>query len=134
MVNRPDSFDPATPAGTASPRDGDNQLRQIKEYTQNGYNDLTALDRDAVGRQTHPVFTTRLTGPVTGAVGDVTPAAGTFTSISTNGTVTVGDYVFTVDLVNGHITISTGGTNLFRVLDDGSALVAGDVTAMATIT
>ena len=180
-MTRPVDFDPTTPAGTSSPRDGDNQMRQIKLWTQNGYNDLVATDRSAVGRQTHPLFmstmsatgnatiggtvavtgtstftgaltasggvvgnlTGNVTGNVNGTVGATTPSTGAFTTVTTSGTATVGttaaggtviigDYTFTVS-TEGHVTISSGGTNLFRVLDSGAVLAAGNVTAFADI-
>ena len=60
-MTRPSDFDVNTPAGTASPREGDNELRRIKEFSRNGYLDLTDTDRTAAGRQTHPLFATSLT-------------------------------------------------------------------------
>ena len=265
-MTRPNQFDPTTPLGTSSPRDGDNQMRQIKLWTQNGWNDMTSTDRSASGRQTHPLYATTIntTGLATMAsvdinggnidgttIGASTPAVATVTTlvattginpggtanlaisggttsgnvsittvdgdidISTNGaghdvtiegvnftgsgsftasgtaslttmnvtgtstlatvdinggtidgtvigattraavnattvsanatsghsfgttagggSVTIGDYTFTVNASSGHITISTGSTNLFRVLDNGDTLAAGNVTANATI-
>ena len=40
MTARPDSFDPLTPAGGSLARNGDDEIRKVKQYTQNAYNDL----------------------------------------------------------------------------------------------
>ena len=48
MVNRPGDFDITTPRGSSSPRSGDDELRKIKDYTQNAYNDLTQPSGAAV--------------------------------------------------------------------------------------
>ena len=115
MATRPSDFDPTTPAGTANPREGDNQLRLIKQYTQNGFNDMTA-PRGTAGVMTHNLFgqnisaggnltitgTTTATGAITatggvtgattgahnGTVGATTPNTVAATNITASGTIT----------------------------------------------
>ena len=73
MVMRPDAFDITTPRGDQSPRSGDDEIRRIKEYTQNAWNDIH--QSEGVGVQRRAGFFTDLTatGAVNGnLVGDVT--------------------------------------------------------------
>ena len=106
MVNRPGNFDITTPTGASSPRSGDDELRKIKEYTQNAYRDLTepqgasnshtALYGTEITASSQ--FTGNLvgnsagthTGPSNGAhngtVGDTNPDTGVFTTATANGT------------------------------------------------
>ena len=75
MVNRPNDFDPTIPTGSSSPRAGDDELRRIKAYTQNAYQDLTfpegsGIERtDLYGNTITAIdgFTGNLTGDSTGS-------------------------------------------------------------------
>ncbi len=148
-MTRPNTFDPTQPAGTSSPRDGDNEMREIKAFTQNGWNDLTSTDRVAVGRQTQPIFATNITatsfagditGDVTGdtsgthtgatngahngTVGATTPAVGSFTSLdatSLSGPLT-GD-------VTGALTGNADTATALSTAQNFS--ITGDITAPA---
>lgn len=55
MADRPNSFDITVPTGSDSPRNGDNEIRDIKRYTQNAYNDLT--QPSGVGIQRSSIYT-----------------------------------------------------------------------------
>ena len=78
MAQRPNDFDPTTPSGATSPRSGDDELRQIKQFTQNGFNDMTAetgtglmrhhLRAQHVTLESGGTFTGGVEGNVTGNV------------------------------------------------------------------
>ena len=71
MVDRPIDFDETTPSGSSNPREGDNELRRIKLYTKNAFEDMTSSDRSASGRVTHPLHATTIN-----ASGEITAADG----------------------------------------------------------
>ena len=77
-MTRPIEFDVNTPSGSASPRDGDNEIRRVKEFTRNAYRDLT----EATGTN---VQHTNLYGSVitadTNFVGDLTGNADSATQL-----------------------------------------------------
>ena len=154
MADRPNSYDVQFPRGSSSVRITDDELRKIKRYQLNAWNDMVNTDRSAAGRETHPLYMTNMsatgnatiggtasftglitaTGGMDGAVGVNNRNSGNFTTLDASGVVTIGDYTITVDTSADHVTIATGGTNLFRINgSDGSVLAAGNVTAHATI-
>ena len=87
MADRPDSFDVTTPMGSSSPREGDEQLRMIKTFTRNGWQDMTA-NVEGVDYNRHNlfganftvtdptgVFTGNVVGDLEGRVGQTNPQA-----------------------------------------------------------
>ena len=131
MVDRPDSFDPTTPLGTSSPRQGDDELRRIKQFTQNGWNDLTNTNRQLSGIQTHPIHTTTLNANTNGSELQNT----TITNLTLTGTLTMGPFVFTVSGTgnNGVLTISKNNVNIARIESDNDVVFINNVTAEGVI-
>ena len=81
MANRPSDFNTNTPTGASSPRQGDDELRKIKLYTQNSYNDLTAATGAGVERTNlFGNVITALTNFVGNLTGNVTGNATTATA------------------------------------------------------
>ena len=130
MANRPNNFDPNVPAANSTPRDGDDEIRRTKLYTQNGYNDMTSTDRNAIGLQTHPIYgtainaTTGFTGNLNGSVGATTPSTGAFTTVSATSGVTGN--------LTGNIVNSSGTTILTANSDSIDAVYTGTVTGNVT--
>ena len=145
MVDRPSDFDITTPTGADSPRSGDDELRKIKKYTQNSYNDL--VEETGVGVTHSTVFgtiitaDTRFEGDLTGnVIGDTTGAhngsvgatntnTGAFTTIVASGDIT-GDLVGNADTASAletarNITLSGDGSG--NVSFDGSDDVTLDL-------
>ena len=94
MVNRPIDFDITTPTGSHSPRQGDDELRKIKTYTQNAFNDFTQAEGGGLERHNlhgiNVISTGSFMGTLmgdsngnhNGVVGNTTPAMGNFTTVN----------------------------------------------------
>ena len=126
MVNRPGDFDTTTPTGSHSPRQGDDEIRKVKTFTQNAFNDMTQAEGANLER--HALFGTMitstegftgdLTGDSTGAhngvVGSITPDVATFTEA------TADEFI---GLLTGNVTGDLKG-NVFNE-DDTAILSVG---------
>ena len=131
MADRPNSFNTTIPSGASSPRTGDDEIRRIKTYTQNAYNDLT--QPDGVGISRTDLYGTTITGdsfvgPLTGNVtGDVTGNADTATTLET--TRNIGGVEF-----NGSSDINLPGVNTIGNQDTtGNAATATALETERTI-
>ena len=162
MATRPSDFDPTTPAGTANPREGDNQLRLIKQYTQNGFNDMTA-PRGTAGVMTHNLFgqnisaggnltiagTTTATGAITatggvtgattgahnGTVGATAPNTVAATNITASGTANITGAITATGGVTGNVTGNTTGAHNGTVgATTPSTVAATTVSASTSVT
>ena len=157
MADRPNSFNTATPAGGDSPRSGDDEIRRVKTYTQNAYNDLTQPPGIGISRtdlygntiNADTGFTGDLTGNVTGntigdhqgTVGATVPNTGSFTTVASSGDVmtTGGNFVGPLmgnvtGNVTGNLTGSvTGNADTASALAESRNIsLSGDVTGFAS--
>ena len=137
MVNRPNDFDPTTPTGASSPRQGDDELRKVKLFTQNGFNDMT--QSEGVGVQRHPIFGTQitatesfignLTGDTTGnhngVIGNTTPDAAAFTDVTADNYVANSGGGFVGNLIGDVTGALTGNAD--------TATTAGSLTSSVNI-
>ena len=93
MVDRPNNFDVTRPTGSSSPRAGDDELRNIKRFAQNGWNDMTEAEGEGLQRhiiygqgftitEDGGLFTGNVLGNLDGIIGENTPAAAAFTNIA----------------------------------------------------
>lgn len=93
MVDRPNNFDVTRPTGSSSPRAGDDELRNIKRFTQNGWNDFTEAEGEGIQRhiiygqgftitEDGGLFTGNVLGNLDGIIGENTPAAAAFTNVA----------------------------------------------------
>ncbi len=138
MATRPGDFVVTTPSGGDSPRSGDDEIRRVKTYTQNAYNDLTqptgvGINRTNLYGNTITAvtgFSGNLTGDVEGNLtGDVT---GSNTGAH-NGT--VGESTPTT-VVGTTITANTGfsGDLTGDVTGNSDTTSAWDVSKTITLT
>ncbi len=133
MVNRPDNFDITTPTGASSPRSGDDELRKIKTYAQNAYNDLTqpagvgVEHTDIYGLDVHASgqFEGNLAGNVTGDVdGNVTGDV-----LSSDDTIIVDQSEKTVTATGGFTGDLTGNATSADTLSTARTIaISGDAT------
>lgn len=107
MANRPSDFDITTPAGSSSPRSGDDELRKIKQYTRNGFNDLTAAD--GVGVERHHIRANQFTNSGASNLTTMT-CSGTASfsgAVTYAANITVDTNVFHVDTTNNRVGVGT---------------------------
>lgn len=144
-MTRPNDFDPTTPTAGSSPRDGDDEIRKVKLWTQNGWNDLTGTDRSVAGRETHPLYATTLnaSGGYTGTVNVTANNSSNITAYPTFVTSTTGqgqhqtDTGFTYNPSTGSLVASSfSGALTGNVTGDvtGTASAATQVAAVTTDT
>lgn len=115
---RNQDLDPTQPSGSASPRDGDNEIRSVKLAVRDSWLDQTSTDRSASGRQTHPLYATTVTA-------NTRVTAPVFRIGSTDITSTAAE----LNILDG-VTASTAELNYL----DNSALVAADFQKLADVT
>ena len=159
MVNRPNNFDTTTPSGSHSPRQGDDEIRKVKTYTQNAFNDMTQAEganlnrHDLYGETITALteFSGNLTGDSTGnhngVIGSTTPDVATFTEVTAEGFIgpVMGDVtgnlkgdIFNEDgaaiLSNGtaELAATFGGNVLGNVEGNVVGNVTGNVTGVLT--
>ena len=122
-MTRPNTFDPTVPTGAQSPRTGDDEIRNIKLFTQNGWNDMTATDRQGVGRQTHPLYGTNLNATGTLSVTGTSTLSGGVTGNLT-GNVTGNVTGNTTGAHNGSVGATTPASGAFTSVTASGGLSA----------
>ena len=126
-MTRPSDFDVNTPAGTASPREGDNELRRIKEFTRNGWLDQVDTDRTAAGRQTHPLFASTLTTSGAASLNSLMLGTTAITATGADLNRTIDLQFFAIHRSNNPLAASVGA-------DANGSLAIGDNAQVGTAT
>ena len=123
MARTPLDFDALTPTGAGSPRQGDDQLRLIKLYTQNLATDMT--QPTGVGTVRHDIYGARMIGDLSGDAAGGTSAmidgrryVEALTNATTDQTTTPTHWATYINVPSNTVTLTiAAGTQVGQIMN-----------------